>query len=103
MAIEVINNGDSGLVARTKINDNFNELKDKIDLTINFKDLSTFEFLMLQDYKIISVTEETGITATIKLGGTSTNYVLGDIVSGGNRLDITVDIIGAINIKGELI
>ena len=103
MAIQTINNGDSGLISRNKINNNFQFLEKLIDLTLNFKNLEVFEFVMLDDYKISSIDEQDGVTTTVKLGGTSTDYNLGDTVSGGDKLDISVDVIGAINIKGEII
>lgn len=75
----------------------------KIDLTIDFQDLEIFEFVMIQDYKILTVENDDGLSSTIKLHGTSTDYVLGEIISGGDRLDISVDIKGAINIKGSVL
>lgn len=71
--------------------------------TLIFRDLETFEFTKSQSYKITSVVSESGVTASVKLGGTSTTYTLGNTVAGFGRLDITVDVLGAITINGELV
>ena len=102
MAIQIVNNGDSGFISRNKINNNFLFLEKLIDITLNFEALEVFEFVMLDDYQICSINEQDGVTTTIKLEG-GTDYVLGDTVAGGDKLYISVDVIGVINIKGKLI
>jgi hypothetical protein len=78
--------------------------KKAIALVLNFLDeTETYEFVQAHDYKITSKTEETGVTASIKLHGTATNYVLGNTILAGGRLDIMVNVPGYVRIEGELI
>jgi len=74
-----------------------------IDLTVNFIDLETFTLSYNEAFKIDSIIVGGGMTVTVKIAGTSTDYVLGDTVTAGNGLDISVDVVGIINLKGELI
>jgi hypothetical protein len=71
--------------------------------TLIFRDLETFEFTKSQSFKITQVVSESGVTASIKIHGTETDYVINDTVSAFDRLDISVDILGAITIKGILV
>ena len=71
--------------------------------TLIFRDLETFEFTKSQPFKITQVIAESGVTASIKIHGTNTDYVINDTVSAFDRLDISVDVLGAITIKGILV
>lgn len=71
--------------------------------TLIFRDIETFEFTKSQSFKITGVVSETGVTASIKLHGTNTDYVINDTVPAFNRLDISVDVLGAVTIKGILV
>lgn len=71
--------------------------------TLIFRDLEIYEFTKSQSYKITEVIEESGVTASIKLHDTSTDYTIGDTINAFDRLDITVDVLGTITIKGELV
>ena len=81
------------------INDN----KFDINQTLNFIDSSVFYYTQGENYKINEILSQPGVSPTIMMGDTSINYVLGDIVSGFDQLKITVDVFGAINIKGKLV
>lgn len=71
--------------------------------TLVFRDIEIFEFTKSQSFKITGVVSETGVTASIKLHGTNTDYVINDTVPAFNRLDISVDVLGAVTIKGILV
>ena len=71
--------------------------------TLIFRDIEIFEFTKSQSFKITQVIVEPGVTASIKIHGTNTDYVINDAVSAFDRLDITVDVLGAITIKGILV
>lgn len=71
--------------------------------TLIFRDLETFEFTKSQSFKITQVIAEAGVTASIKIHGTNTDYVINDTVAAFDRLDITVDVLGVITIKGILV
>ena len=71
--------------------------------TLVFRDIEVFEFTKSQSFKITQVISESGVTASIKIHGTETDYVINDTVAAFNRLDITVDVLGVITIKGILV
>jgi hypothetical protein len=109
MAIDIINDGEAASSVRKKLNLTINEANkvesynSSFQETLIFRDLETFEFTKPQSFKITEVLTETGITASIKLHDTTTDYTLEDTVSAFDRLDISVDVTGAITIKGELV
>ena len=71
--------------------------------TLIFRDLETFEFTKSQPFKITQIISESGVTASIKIHGTNTDYAINDTVAAFNRLDVSVDALGAITIKGILV
>jgi hypothetical protein len=71
--------------------------------TVRFIDLETFIYTKGKQFKITAINTGTGVTATVKLGGTDTDYTIGDNVAAFAELDITVNQVGTIEIVGELV
>src|SRR5690554_2985531 len=71
--------------------------------TLVFRDIEIFEFTKSQSFKITQIISESGVTASVKIHGTNTDYVINDTVAAFDRLDISVDVLGAITIKGILV
>lgn len=72
--------------------------------TLNFLDAEeVYEYVQPFAYRINDWTPEDGVTVTVKLGGTSTDYVKGDLLNAGDRLDFSVDTEGYVAIEGIVI
>lgn len=72
--------------------------------TLNFLNAAeVYEYVQPFAYRINDWTEEEGVTVTVKLGGTSTDYVKGDLLNAGDRLDFSVDTEGYVAIEGIVI
>lgn len=89
--------GDTVLEAIEKLQAQITGLNSQI---LRFQDeTETFEFTQSDDFKIDSIVEQSGVTATITLSDGITAYTLGDTVTAFDFLIISVDVVGSVKLN----